>query len=569
MAPPKAQRSRNGPAGLDRHSEGLSSCGVHLARTERLRHDVLEAEAYLANVEAQIDISDADIDLLFAEMYDILGINGDDMDNARQVLRVLIHGIEVDPRKRNRGADRLQVSAPQQGFSPHAPKGIRTPVLALKGPCPSPLDDGGGTAVDCTVSRAGVNLGSRLRSPSTPVESGPDGPVKVSCWSIPFLLHWRHLPPGIEGLEHGLRLMAGQHILVVDDDRDTLVLVRMVLEGQGYRVTQAESGAEAVELARVNVPDLIILDVMMPRADGYDVARWLRDEPATAHVPILMFSAKGRLEDKAEGYEAGVDDYLTKPVHPARMLARVKATLERTGGGPVGPDAPRGMVLACLGALPGVGASTIATGLSLALGEAGGVVILVEEVSPGAATPSETEVGPQIRQWLNRLGASLTQEAGGLWRLAAPGLTREEGLPLVEGVARLGDMVVLDLGAAYERIARWLPNVVDQVVLVVGPTRPSLLAADDIVRSLREADMPAARIGAVIVYHDPAGGAVDVGAVRRGLGVDVLGVIPAAPDALQAAEAAGVPLLLHAPDSPAAQPLRFIARDLRAQLGLE
>jgi DNA-binding response OmpR family regulator len=364
--------------------------------------------------------------------------------------------------------------------------------------------------------------------------------------------------------------MAGQHILVVDDDHDTLVLVGMVLEGQDYRVTQAESGPEAVEAALLDTPDLIILDVMMPKIDGYDVARQLRAEPATAHVPILMFSAKGRVEDKAAGYEAGVDDYLTKPVHPAKMLARVKATLERMGGGPAGPDAPRGVVLACVGALPGVGVSTVATSLSLALREAGSVVILVQETPPGeVAVPSEAEVGPQIRQWLDRLDASLTEDPFGLWRLSAPGLTLDEGLWLAEGAAQLGDAIVLDLGAAYERVARWLPNAADQVVLVVGPTRRSLLAADDIVRSLRERNVAAAHIGGVLVHRDPEDEAVDVAAVRRGLGVDMLGVVPAAPDAFRAAEEAGTPLLLHAPDCPAAQSLRRIALNLRAQLGLE
>jgi DNA-binding response OmpR family regulator len=363
--------------------------------------------------------------------------------------------------------------------------------------------------------------------------------------------------------------MADQHILVVDDDHDTLVLVGMVLEGQGYRVTRIASGQEAVQAALADTPDLIILDVMMPKIDGYDVARQLRAEPATAHIPILMFSAKGRVEDKAAGYEAGVDDYLTKPVHPAKMLARVRATLERMGGGPAGPDAPRGVVLACIGSLPGVGASTVATNLSVALREAGSVVILAQETPPGEAAPSGAEVGPQIRQWLNRLGASLTQDSAGLWRLAAPGLTLDEGLWLAEGAAQLGDVVVLDLGAAYERVARWLPDVVDLVVLVVNPTRRSLFAADDIVRSLREGDMPAARIGGVVVYRDPDDGAIDMAAVRRGLGVDMLGVVPAAPDELRAAEAAHTPLLLHAPDCPAAEPLRRIARNLRAQLGLE
>lgn len=121
--------------------------------------------------------------------------------------------------------------------------------------------------------------------------------------------------------------MRTYHILVVDDDRGAARLIGMLLERQGYRISVAYSGQAALDAVQADPPDLIILDVMMPHMDGYAVARQLRALPATAHIPIIMFTAKGLADDKAEGFEAGVDDYLTKPVHPAELAARVKAAL--------------------------------------------------------------------------------------------------------------------------------------------------------------------------------------------------------------------------------------------------
>ncbi len=127
--------------------------------------------------------------------------------------------------------------------------------------------------------------------------------------------------------------MGAYHILVVDDDRGAARLIGMLLERQGYRVSVVYSGGAALDAAQADPPDLIILDVMMPHMDGYAVARQLRALPTTAHIPIIMFTAKGLADDKAEGFEAGVDDYLTKPVRPAELAARVKAALARGTSG--------------------------------------------------------------------------------------------------------------------------------------------------------------------------------------------------------------------------------------------
>ena len=122
-----------------------------------------------------------------------------------------------------------------------------------------------------------------------------------------------------------------EKILIIDDDMDTLRLVGLMLQRQGYEIVAANNGTQGLEKAFGEKPDLILLDIMMPDMDGYEVARQLRDNPLTKYTPILMFTAKTQLDDKVTGFEVGADDYLTKPTHPSELQAHVKALLARAG----------------------------------------------------------------------------------------------------------------------------------------------------------------------------------------------------------------------------------------------
>jgi len=115
-------------------------------------------------------------------------------------------------------------------------------------------------------------------------------------------------------------------ILVVDDDRKTVDLIRLYLEKDGYRVLVAYDGRRAIEIARNRRPGLIILDLMLPKVDGLDVCRLLRAE---SNVPIIMLTAKTTEDDKLEGLDIGADDYVTKPFSPRELVARVRVVLRR------------------------------------------------------------------------------------------------------------------------------------------------------------------------------------------------------------------------------------------------
>ena len=125
--------------------------------------------------------------------------------------------------------------------------------------------------------------------------------------------------------------MAGERILVVDDEVNIVDLVRLYLERDGFQVEAAEDGAQALEKIRSLAPDLVILDIMLPEVDGFEVCRRVRND---SDVPIIMLTARDEDIDKIVGLELGADDYLTKPFNPRELAARVKAILRRTERSP-------------------------------------------------------------------------------------------------------------------------------------------------------------------------------------------------------------------------------------------
>jgi pilus assembly protein CpaE len=158
-------------------------------------------------------------------------------------------------------------------------------------------------------------------------------------------------------------------ILVVDDDPNVQRLLSYTLKQEGYEVVVAADGAEGFKLWGQEEPALILLDVMLPKLDGYQVAAKIRaEEGAASHVPIIMLTAEAEVEQKIRGLRAGADDYLVKPFHPAELLARIKSLLARFApkdllvGRP-----PLGRVLAFYGAKGGVGTTTIAINVAIAL----------------------------------------------------------------------------------------------------------------------------------------------------------------------------------------------------------
>jgi phosphate regulon transcriptional regulator PhoB len=127
-----------------------------------------------------------------------------------------------------------------------------------------------------------------------------------------------------------------KRILVIEDDRDIIELVRYNLEKDSFQVATASDGAAGIAQLRKSPPDLLILDLMLPKLSGLEVCKEVRREAATARLPIVMLTARGEEADRVVGLELGADDYVTKPFSPRELVARVKALLRRTE--PIGAD---------------------------------------------------------------------------------------------------------------------------------------------------------------------------------------------------------------------------------------
>lgn len=119
-------------------------------------------------------------------------------------------------------------------------------------------------------------------------------------------------------------------ILVIDDEKDLIKLVDHHLSKEGYLVIGAKNGIEGLDIALKHKPDLILLDIMMPKMDGLEVCKRLKSATETARIPVVMLTAKAQETDKIIGLELGADDYITKPFSPREMVARVKAVLRRS-----------------------------------------------------------------------------------------------------------------------------------------------------------------------------------------------------------------------------------------------
>lgn len=130
-----------------------------------------------------------------------------------------------------------------------------------------------------------------------------------------------------KALEDGLTT-----VLIADDDEDILELVRLGLSGRGFELLLARDGATALATARKRKPAVALLDVAMPELDGYQVASALKDDPATKDTVVILFTARAQASDVEKGYEAGADDYITKPFTLKTLQSRVSAALEQATG---------------------------------------------------------------------------------------------------------------------------------------------------------------------------------------------------------------------------------------------
>ncbi len=344
-----------------------------------------------------------------------------------------------------------------------------------------------------------------------------------------------------------------EKILIVDDDLETLRLVGLMLQRQGYQIVAANNGSQGISLAKSEKPDLIVLDVMMPDMDGYTVTRELRSNPDTADTPILMFTAKSQVDDKVAGYEAGVDDYLTKPVHPVELVAHIKALLGRRKPAKQTETAAvqKGYTIGVMAAKGGLGVSTLVLNLAIALFEKTQADIISAEMVPGSGTWG-LELGYADAQGLPNLlkntATMLTEpiiEENLIRTTFGPRLLLSSAkaekldtnalLPQVETIvqklSKMSQLTLLDIGTPYNPFASTLLKQCEEVILITESQPISIQKTKLLIDDLEKIGFGKNKLlNVVILNRVRADIQFTQGQIQEKLGINPLLVIPPAPE---------------------------------------
>jgi pilus assembly protein CpaE len=382
-----------------------------------------------------------------------------------------------------------------------------------------------------------------------------------------------------------------EKILIIDDDVDTLKLVGLMLERQGYRIAVASNGTLGISRAAVEKPDLILLDVMMPDLDGYEVTRRLRSEPALAHIPIIMFTAKSMVDDKVAGFEAGVDDYLTKPTHPAELTAHVKAVLSRTASAKAPPEPSReherARVVAFLGSRGGAGTSTLALNTAVVL-HGGGQDVILAEFNPGRGSialdlnlPNPVGLSNLLIRslkdiHLRSIDAELTTHRTGVRLLLASSRPKEteleQAVPQMEAIvnhlATMATLVVLDLGSGLRPYVVPLGNLSDRIILVSEPIYPSNTIARNLIDELASSGIGRHKLSLALMTRERTSLQIPWQQMAADLGIELAGLISPAPEQAHQSAQNGAPLVLLHPDTLVGDQLRKLAGHIATELQL-
>lgn len=366
-----------------------------------------------------------------------------------------------------------------------------------------------------------------------------------------------------------------EKILLVDDDMDTLRLVELMLQRQGYEVRAASSGPQALQMIQNEQPDLILLDIMMPDMDGYEVARRVRADAATADLPIIMFSAKAQVDDKITGFEAGADDYLTKPTQPRELFAHMKAVLSRSSNRvtPSVQTDQRGLMVAVTAARGGLGVTTLALNLGILLQENYNEEVIVAEFRPGQGAIG-LDLGCEKTDGLNNLlqlkpgeisaqgiENELIPHPSGM-RMLLASLQPRDGQYITEvanfeaiahHLATMAHYVILDLGSSWTPAIDKVIKLCDEVIVVVEPIPQTIVHTKALIDDLINSHVSVEKLTLVLVNRVRTGVQLSWSQVQEQIGNAITVVFTPAPELASQAYLEKMPMVLKQPESLTAQ----------------
>jgi CheY-like chemotaxis protein len=373
-----------------------------------------------------------------------------------------------------------------------------------------------------------------------------------------------------------------EKILIVDDDIDTLRLVGLMLQRQGYQIVAANHGSQALRMAKNEAPDLILLDIMMPEMDGYEVTRRLRKDTTTRDIPIILFTAKSQPIDRATGLEAGADNYLIKPIQPDQLFTQVREILNKKRAANPAIPLHRGQVIGILAAKGGLGISTLAINLGVSLHKKILDEVIVAEFRPGEGSMA-LDLGLPAGESLNKLlemdpssltveevAAALVQHSSGIRLLLSSYLPKDaqyrsmadELSAIAHCLPHLANFILLDLGPGVYQATDKVLDRCDQLVIALDPTPNSITRTKLLVEDLAVKGYVGERLHIVMINRTKMDGPLTLFQAQELLqhGIDVM-FSPAPELAYQAAKQ-NQPLVELEPEGPLAQQFARLADGL-------
>ncbi len=379
-----------------------------------------------------------------------------------------------------------------------------------------------------------------------------------------------------------------EKILIVDDDAETLRLIGMMLERQGFIIASLNSGLQAVEMAQVEKPNLIVLDVMMPDIDGYEVTRQIRKEPSLMDIPILMFTAKSQVNDKVIGYEAGVDDYLTKPVHPAELVAHIRALLSRARVRPAPvPEVKKNFILGIISPRGGMGVSTLALNLAAVLAKTTHEGVIAAELKPSQGTWI-TDLGltnvnglesllelPANEIKSSTIEQNLTNTNYGVQLLCSNNSHKnvnfstlgEQLVAVINNLGALSPMTILDIGTPLLPNFDEICSLCKKLVVLVEPTLNTVTRTQYLLDEIGTNSRGSGRTVDLVLYnHTPSSMLLSIFKVSEILNdIPINVMIPAVPELTTQANSRHIPLALMQPDGLFANQVNLLAKSILTQ----
>ncbi|WP_420640844.1 response regulator [Candidatus Leptofilum sp.] len=394
-------------------------------------------------------------------------------------------------------------------------------------------------------------------------------------------------------------------ILVIDDHPETLSIIQRVLQQQGYNVLGARSGFRGLSLAESENPDMVLVDGMMPEMDGWEVCRRLRAMPKLTDMPIIMFTAVDEAEQKLAGFDAGADDYLTKPTEPAELLERVKMMLEDRSPKAAAetrlhkplPEANKrigdtsapltrtvtfssaGSVTAVLGARGGAGATTLAINLASSLASSGQATTLLDldliqghvalYLSQKHQNGLNNVLNQPESQWSQLVKLETVNYADNFdlllthTQLAEPPLPLqpEQTLNLLQPLIQPNHQLIIDCGHQLTAVVESVLAQANQILVCLRPERVALANARQLLEHLHEIAPEETAVRAII-FDFSGQMAIPHQALEKFLNHPLTAILPMPPAEMNQAVNKSIPLVQLNPHAKAAILIRQIAQKL-------